>query len=433
MRKIFFLLAILPLSAAASMGSMFGFGPHSMAMGGVNTIQDDASPFNSFSNPAQLGEISNVMISAGYLNMDVHLRSFGTLVLNSNGTQGDFNNSGVMSGSGETLGIAFPIGARTHPLTIAASFYLPSGSLVRVTGSPVDYPFYPMYSDISKNMFFMVGLGYRIWNALHFGVGFSSTTESIALYQLRADNTINYSASAVEARTRTRISFSFLYDFAKKERNPHPLSLYLVYRAKSSLETKLYADISSFVPVQGVLNSTPSFSPSEWILGAAGNIGEHTKLSVDVSKVLWSEYSSPYGTGNINSYVIGTRQASAGFKDVIVPRVGLEHKILLAKPSIKILSYRAGGFYYSTPVPDQTGDTNFVDSKRITTTAGVGLGLKDPWAKKEDALMQFDFFAQWNYLVRRNVTKALANNVGAPGYSSGGSIFVYGLNATFEF
>lgn len=401
-------------------------------MGGVTTVQGEPDPFNTYSNPAMLGELHVATVSVGVLYMDPRLSSFGRLVLDSTGVQGDFHGSGVLPGLGNTLGLAFPVGPKSHPLTVGAAFYVPSGSLVRVSGDPVDWPFYPLYKDLSRNAFFIVGAGYRIWGPLHAGVNFSSTTESVAIYKLRADNTINYSSSIVEARTRTKLSFALLYDFALKQENPHNFSLVAMYRAASALETKLAADISSFVPVQGELVSTPSYSPAEWLLGWSAKLNEHITLSADGAWVEWNKYSSPYGTGNINSYVIGSRYQGAGFKNIFVPHVGVQYK-QVSDGSIRVYNYRGGVLYHPSPVPPQTGDTNFVDSDRWAFTGGFGLGIKNPWARDEGALISFDSFFQWNYLKKRQITKPQSTSIGAPGYLAGGKILNYGLNATLDF
>jgi long-subunit fatty acid transport protein len=426
MKQLIFLFAILcATSAAANTASIFGLGPVSISMGGTTVLHGEANAFQTFSQPAALGFLHHVEAALGFQSMDPKLKPFGTLVLNSNGTQGDFASAGVLGGSGQNLAFAFPIGKKEHPFTVGAAFYLPSDSMVRVSGAPVNYPFYPLYNDIARNAFFVIGAGYELGAGIAAGVHMRSSIKSTAQYQLRADNNINYSASAVEARSTTRFSFALLWDLEKKFQKPWTVGL--SYRAKSYLETKLAADITAFVPIQGELVSIPAFSPAEWILSTATRIGGSTFVSFDLARIQWNEYTYPYGTGNINSFIIGQGQSrSAGFKNIWVPRVGMEKRWSRWR-------LRAGYFYYPSPVPDQTGDTNFVDNKRHVFSAGLGYHMPKPWSDDPQQYLKLDAFFQWNELVERRIQKTRATNIGAPGYTTGGHIVVYGAAASLSF
>lgn len=430
MAALLLLLSLLGAPAAeAQIGAVFGTGPVSSAMGATSIRQGRPNAYQVYGAPAALGFLRDVEVNVGAQYMKPDLKSFGTLVLNSNGTLGEFPSAGVMEGGGELLAFAFPIG-KERPLTLAAAFYLPFSTLVRVSGNPVNYPFYPIYNDISRNLFFVVGAGYELFDGWGLGVNVRSTTKSTAVYALRADNSVNYSASAVEAKSQSRLSFSLVYNNERK--NPGSAwSLGAMYRAKAGLETKLAADITAFVPVQGELVSLPSFSPAEWVLMASWRPSARWIFSLDAAWVLWSDYVSPYGSGNINSYVIGDARQTAGFKDIPVPRAGAEYSKPLDSGALRRISYRGGYLFHPSPVPDQKEDSNFVDNDRHAFTAGLGLGFKNPW--RDTDLIDLDIFFQYNWLARRDVTKNSSTNVGAPGYTTGGKIFLYGLGGSMRF
>lgn len=428
LRLAIFVFLCLPLLAQAQIGAVFGTGPVSQSMGGTSLLQGMPSGFQTYSAPAALGFIRQVEVSAGAQYMDPKLKPFGNVVLNSNGTRGDFQTAGVRSGGGNVLAIALPFG-KVRPLTLGAAFYLPFGTLVRVSGSPVNYPFYPIYSDIARNFFFVLGAGYELFDGFALGLNMRSTTKSTAVYALRADSSINYSASAVEAKGESRLSVSILYDFEKKNAN-RPYTLGAMYRARAGLETKLAADVSAFFPLQGSLTSTPAFTPDEWVLMGTGRVSEALTISSDVAWAKWSKYSSPYGTGNINSYVIGTSRKDALFRDVLVPRVGFQYAKALSG-DIKRLNWRLGYLFHPSPVPDQSGDSNFVDNDRHMFSSGVGLGFQNPWAATD--IIDLDFFFQYNWLKTRVVTKNTATTIGAPGYRTGGSILLYGMGIKLRF
>ena len=81
--------------------------------------------------------------------------------------------------------------------------------------------------------------------------------------------------------------------------------------------------------------------------------------------------------------------------------------------------------------PEQSLDSNFVDNDRHAFTAGFGLGWHNPF--RDGDIIDLDFFAQYNWLRNRKITKISATNIGAPGYSTGGKILLYGAGATFRF
>lgn len=416
------------IPAHAQIGAVFGIGPVSESMGSTSLVHGKPNAFNAYAAPAALGFIRNPEVSVGAQYMSPSLRPYGTLVINSNRTLGEFRESGVLPGGGQLLAIAIPFG-KVRPLTIGAAFYLPFSTLVRVSGTPVNYPFYPIYTDISRNLFYVVGAGYEIFDGWALGINLRSTTKSIAAYSLRADSSVNYSASAVEARGQTRYSFSIVYDGEKK--NPDfPFTVGAMYRARAGLETKLSADISAFVPVQGSLTSTPTFSPAEWVLMSSAKLSESLIASMDLAWVKWSEYSSPYGSGNINTYIINSN-TPAGFKDRLVPRAGAQYKKNINGTILKDLILRGGYSFQKSPVPNQDRDSNFVDNDRHSFTSGLGFALKNPWQETSD--LDLDFFAQYNWLHNRKITKISATNIGAPGYISGGSILLFGAGVTIRF
>lgn len=411
------------------MGSFFGIGAQSSAMGGASHFHGRVHPSQVFSSPAALGASRDVTLSLGGIYLEPDLQPFGSLVLNSNGTRGVFDSAGVLPGGGQILAGAFPIG-KERPLVFGGAIFLPFTSLIRVSGNPVNYPYYPLYHDITRNFFFVVGAGYEVVDGFYVGLNFRSTTRSSTNYTLRSDSNVNYTATATEAKGENRISLSVLYDF-ERSGSDLPLTIGAMYRAKSGLETKIAADITAFVPVQGELNSVPFYSPAEFVLMGSAKFWERFTSSLDIAWVKWSGFQSPYGSGNINSYAIGSNQKPADFRDIPVLKWGGEWRSPQSGEFLKNLSGRVGYVFHPTPVPDQNADSNFADNTRHGITAGFGFGLKNPW--KEQDLIDVDFFSQLHFLKDRSVTKLAGNYVGSPGYSTGGKLWIYGAGVTMKF
>ena len=249
--SLVFIGALAPGLAHAELASLFGMGPLSSGMGGTSLFQSRPNPYQAFSSPASLGFIHGVELHLSAQFMDPNLNSFGTVVLNSSGTLGNFPNAGVLSGGGQVIAIALPFG-RVRPLTLGGAIYLPFNTLIRISGQPANYPFYPLYTDISRNFFFVIGAGYELFDGFALGLNVRSTTKSVASYNLRSDNSVNHSASVVEGKSQNRLSFSVVYDNERATKGEgKPYSVGFMHRAQSALETRLIADVSAYIPVQG--------------------------------------------------------------------------------------------------------------------------------------------------------------------------------------
>jgi long-chain fatty acid transport protein len=113
----------------------------------------------------------------------------------------------------------------------------------------------------------------------------------------------------------------------------------------------------------------------------------------------------------------------------LVPRVGAEYAFGLGKRTE--LSLRGGYAFEKSPVPDQRGQTNFVDTDRHLVSAGSGLLWKRP-SPLIGGDLSFDIHAQWSILVTRVTLKdSAADFVGD--YRAGGDIFNIGGTFSVRF
>ncbi len=103
------------------------------------------------------------------------------------------------------------------------------------------------------------------------------------------------------------------------------------------------------------------------------------------------------------------------FEDRFVPRVGLEYTLGLGhdvdvhgekRPRFQ-LPIRAGYVYEATPIPPQTGLTNFVDADRHTLSLGAALVLNHPSSILTGSL-HLDAYFQASILPERETRKTNA-------------------------
>jgi long-subunit fatty acid transport protein len=118
-----------------------------------------------------------------------------------------------------------------------------------------------------------------------------------------------------------------------------------------------------------------------------------------------------------------TRDLTMDFSDTFVPRLGLEYRPL---PQ---LSMRAGYILRPSPVPDQRGRSNFLDSMASIMSLGVGWAFKDPLEMGKT--IHVDLAGQLTALNNRYVEKQGANL--QPNYRFGGTNMLVNLAVKYQF
>ena len=100
------------------------------------------------------------------------------------------------------------------------------------------------------------------------------------------------------------------------------------------------------------INWTPAYSP-ETFSGGIGWSPGRVEAQVSAEFERWSKY-------------IDKHSQETNFHDTLTPRAGVEYEF---NDSLDI---RAGGAYETTPIPPQTGRTNYVGNDRLTLALGAG-------------------------------------------------------------
>lgn len=140
---------------------------------------------------------------------------------------------------------------------------------------------------------------------------------------------------------------------------PAGLSLGLSYRSESAFTIKGANRIrlgtageedEQFATQE--LDWTPVYTPEGGALGLAWR-GKSVDIEASGRYSRWSQY-------------VDTHSNDAGFRDTLSPRLGAQWRY------DRDLSVRAGLGWEPTPVPAQTGRTNYVDNQRVMASVGAG-------------------------------------------------------------
>jgi long-chain fatty acid transport protein len=164
-----------------------------------------------------------------------------------------------------------------------------------------------------------------------------------------------------------------------------------------------------------LLNYETYYSPQQHNFGASYRWDDRWLLSLDLSWLCWSGFTSESREG----------QPEPSWDDTLVPRMGIEYR------PIQALALRFGYFYEPSPVPEQKKTSNYLDNDRHAFSWGIGYTFSDPFHIVRQP-MDIDLAFQYVYMPARETEKdpAFAPPVE---YETRGEIFSIGGNITFHF
>jgi long-subunit fatty acid transport protein len=180
------------------------------------------------------------------------------------------------------------------------------------------------------------------------------------------------------------------------------------------------------------------FTPRQFELGLAFEPHERLTVSVDLTFLEWSEMKSDMpaaaiyltgGLADIFPAVNGPQPPPVTFHDTFDPAIGIEGRPLV-DPRVS-LACRLGYSYRPTPVPDQTGVNNYLDSDTHVFAGGFGLTFGPFWDVFPRPL-SLDAFAQFQWMTPRTTHKTSPTDL-IGDYRFAGQWWNFGGNLTLRF
>ena len=186
------------------------------------------------------------------------------------------------------------------------------------------------------------------------------------------------------------------------------LSLGVAYHGESAAEFTfpITADLGPAFPIEiPQLNvaGIAQYDPLQLSLESTFSLASGLIVSTGVTYKRWSRFENPIE----NTTDAMPEQDPPLFRDIFIPRIGAEYQQHLDWVD---LVYRLGGFYEPTPVPEQIGNNNYLDSDRV----GLGLGTGIVWEG-----IHFDWALAVQFMAERRHTKTPSEvrdpeNIGLP-------------------
>ncbi len=432
--------------ARAAVPDSYGFGSRSSAMAGA--VGADASDFSTvFYNPAGLTEAPGIALGLGYTYNFQRLRVNG-------------ENNGVDDVHGLVGGVVAPGKLWKIPFAFGLALHLPDSGISFLKARKQEVPRWELYDTRQQLLFLAAALAVRPlpWLELGGGIGYLSATRGKFGIRGQADITAPYDSQLeheVDADlTAVRFPVAgvrFVWDgwgaLGVSYRGVSKLDLHLTARLQGDVKA-----VGKPIPLLYELEARTinSFTPQSVTLSLSVQRIKHLHLNFDLSWINWSAYESPVAQINANldirppkgtpislpSAPAPTQIVPPELRDRFVPRLGAEWRIPLGserevhgqKVAFCELPVRAGYAFEASPIPEQKGITNFIDSDRPTLGLGAGVAFNRPFEALPGSL-RLDVHAIFSRLVSRTMVKDNpADFVGD--YTASGAI--YGVGTTGE-
>lgn len=407
------LAALAPAVAHASPLDTYGFGSRETAMG--SAMAGDTHAFSaSFYNPAGLAMAERLELSIGYFRVDQHLSIDG----NDNGVDPVKGLVGGLVAPGTLFGVPFAFGLATH---------LPDDRLSRVRTLKQDVPRWELYDNRAQILFIASNIAIRPvpWLSIGGGIGYLSSTRGNlgitgeAKLRNTYDSQLRHEVDA--DLTSVRIPL-----FGLRITPNDRISFGASYRGEAKLDLQLTADIHGTIdseigvkaPIRYTLTSQSfdAFHPRQITVGTSVVPVDRVRVNLDVVWVNWASYKSATSLSTAHLEVGGdvsgvvalppdpkpTIVRDPEFKNRLVPHVGVEVSAL-SYAHFELLA-RGGYVYERSPVPPQTGPTNFVDADRHTMSLGLGMRVPKP-IEELPGEVRLDLHGAYSLLPERLVKK----------------------------
>ncbi len=377
---------VLERGAAANPVDTYGLGSRSTAMGGA--VAADVSDFSAnYYNPAGLARANGLELTLGYMRADhfLYTNDQDNMVDPVKGLVG-----GVVA-PGKLFGVPFALGV---------GLLLPDDRLSRVIALPQDEPRWELYSNRPQRIYIAANLAVSPfpWLQIGGGVSFMAATEGQLSITGNADilEPPNSQLRHEVIADLTAIRYPQLG--ARVELGPH-VALALVYRGQFSESLDLSATLkgnistglgssltSAYYAIQ--TDSVNAFLPQQVVVGSSFKISDDLHANVDLTYVNWSAYVAPVAALDVKLDIppplggwpagITPPTTPAPIKiipismhDTVVPHVGAEWRAVAKR---KWEGFLRGGYEYDkSPIPEQVGQTNYIDRDRHAFSMGLGL------------------------------------------------------------
>jgi hypothetical protein len=246
---------------------------------------------------------------------------------------------------------------------------------------------FELIGERSQRQVIMAGAAWRLTEWLSLGAGISWMPKATSTNQVYLDNPADQSnfditltndlGSRIAPHAGLTIAPSDSFHVGLAYRG----EIYFGLTGRNLVQLRGFHETEGQFPVEQDFEILVNYSPHQFALGTAYEEGDYV-VSLDVTSSLWEYYRNNQG------------ERVEGFDNTLAFRLGGEFTM---SPTWKI---RGGVGYEPSPVPDQTGRTNYVDNDRVILSVGAGHPIQ-----LFDEDLELSWFAQLQHLIPRDTNK----------------------------
>jgi long-chain fatty acid transport protein len=423
-------LAAAP-SALASPQDLFGFGARSsgMAMSGPASTEGYEA---TYGGPALLAETREKSLTLGYT-----VARFSLSAETPGGRVGLPNDEMKQLYIGAALPLPFG-GALKDRVTFGVGFYDPVKYLVR---GKILYPErlqYPVLAPRTQSLALTLGLGMRIGDRVFVGVGYEALAAVIGEIDITVDSTGHVGARsddqvvaayapiasvAVDVSEHVRVGLTFRGELVGRFAitiKAQDLGIAIPDLNVAGLAqwdpAQLQAEVRWTSDARALGKSPAPHAIDGWTVALGAIARRWSKYPGGPEKTVLANDDSDYGPPPIGAH------------DTIAPRIAVERGLpFTGHVGVRL---RAGYAFEPSPLPEQTGPSNYFDNDRHVFTAGFGLVGDSTFPLRVDAFGQVHALPTRTHVKDASVD---ANAPGAPWVKAGGSVLVVGITTGVSF
>ena len=246
---------------------------------------------------------------------------------------------------------------------------------------------FELLGDRGQRQIIMVGGAYRLTPWLSLGAGLSWLPDSAGTNSVYLDNPTDQSDFEIAldndqgGRVAPQAGFVLMPTDNLRLGLAYRGELYFSLSGRNEVQIRGFQDKEDDFPIQQEFEVVVNYTPHQFAFGTAYE-GDDLLVSLDVTHALWEYYRDNQG------------ERVKGFDNTFAFRLGAEY---LLSPSFKA---RGGVGYEPSPVPDQTGRTNYVDNDRLLLSLGAGHPLQFL-----DQQIELSWYVQLQHLLPRDTNK----------------------------
>lgn len=413
--------------ALADFRGLYGLGARSAAVAGSDrALGSDA--FSLSSNPANISQSKNSQVSLGVAMTAPQFPKLSGIVVD-NVEQGGSSsvvgesNPGIPNQGYFQFGVVSQLGPAWK---VGLNFFAPIDKFIEAKSVDVYRPNYTLYDGNPQKLSLNFGVAREILPGLAIGIGGAVYYETSAVVVGRLNTAPQTSTFNVGATARPGIAPHLGISATIAENHILGLS-YLGardYRINAILENTI--NPWRPVPLNIAGGSSLFYDPATVNIAYAGHIGRF-QIFTSLDYEVWSPYEGSAFKGVYQGFNINQAQVATPFKNIFVPRLG--GSMILS--SVFVL--RMGYAYRPTAAPDPSLSAgNILDADRHVAALGLTYDT-GTWDGFWTAPFLIDLNLQGHFLQNRIVTKPNATDIGAPGYTIGGSVIQTGLQISMAF